>query len=293
MNKPRYYRKMIFIILAISMLPIVVLGLYSFYNNQLALREKVNARNFTQLHQTVTTTERTLKFIQDYYTLIMLYENEGISEWKETDMRSAQVSDIIDLQKLLAGGVITYDVIREVSLVNTRQNWAVSQTGIYGSLNSVTDTLKLTDIVQDKRAIYWRFVPIEDDGSQHIISGNIFLVINPQVGMNGIEGMFMVVSMSNYQMDKLFNDNRSEFALTVTDAEGIVIFDSDGRADGQYYAELAEFGDFALTPTLENAPVVRNGRYYNITVSDMTGFVYISRYTNQPISWRRPPSCTT
>ena len=101
--------------------------------------------------------------------------------------------------------------------------------------------------------------------------------------MNGIEGMFIVVSTSNYQMDKLFNDNRSEFALLVTDSDGIVIYDSDGREDGQYYADLDEYADFSLADTKENEPIVKDGRYYNVTSSEMTGFVYISRYTNADI----------
>jgi len=282
MKKTKYYRQLLFIILAISMLPIVVLGIFSFVNNQLALREKVNARNFSQLHQTVATTERTLKFIQDYYTLTMLYENEGISTWREADIKDAQVSDIITLQKLLAGGVITYDVIKEVSLVNTRQNWAISQAGIY-SLPDVGDYSKIMRILEDNRAVYWRFIPINEDEDQLIINGNIFLVINPRTGTSGIEGMFMLVSLSNYQMNRFFDANRSEFALTITDADGIVIYDSDGRTIGQYYAEYEEYQDFALTPTTENAPVMMNGRFYNITSSDMTGFVYISRYSNKDI----------
>ncbi|MFH1512275.1 MAG: helix-turn-helix domain-containing protein [Bacillota bacterium] len=282
MRKTRYYRKMLFIILAISMLPIVVLGLFSFFNNQLALREKVNARNYTQLHQTVSTTERTLKFIQDYYTLTMLYENEGISTWRETAMKNAQVSDILTLQKLLAGGVITYDIIKEVCLVNTRRNWAITQAGIY-SLLDVGDYLKIMRILEDDRAVYWRFIPIDEEADQRVINGNIFLVINPRTGMSGIQGMFMVVSLSNYQMDRFIGANRSEFALTVTDSDGVVIYDSDGRTVGQHYATLGEYESFVLSPTAEDAPVVRNGRYYNIARSDMTGFVYVSRYTAQDI----------
>ena len=282
MKKNTYYRKLLFIILAISMLPIVVLGLYAFCNNQVALREKVNARNYTQLHQTVTTTERTLKFIQDYYTLIMLYENEGIEDWQETALESAQISDIITLQKLLAGGVITYDIIKEVSLVNTRHNWAISQAGIY-SLLDVGDYITIMRILEDNRAVYWRFVPIDEALNQRVINGNIFLVINPRTGMSGSEGMFMVVSLSNYQMDKLLSDNRCEFALTVTDSDGIVIYDSDGRTIGQHYSALAEFADYTLAPTVEEHPVVRDGVYYNVAHSDMTGFHYISRYTNRDV----------
>ncbi|HPF87603.1 MAG TPA: helix-turn-helix domain-containing protein [Candidatus Limiplasma sp.] len=282
MKKPTYYRKLLFIILATSMLPIIVLGLYSFYNNQIALREKVNASNYSQLHQTVSTTERTLKFIQDYYTLTMLYENEGISDWKETAMANAQVSDILTLQKLLAGGVITYDIIKEVSLINTRQNWAISQAGIY-SLLDVGDYVTVMRILEDDRAVYWRFIPIDEELDQRVINGNIFLVINPRTGMSGSEGMFMVVSLSNYQMDKLFNANRSEFALTVTDSDGIVIYDSDGRSIGQRYSDLEEYENFVLAPTTEDDPVIRDGKYYNVASSDMTGFVYISRYSNQDV----------
>jgi|GEM_PF-6877157 len=282
MKKSMYYRKLLFIILAISMLPIVVLGIYSFFNNQMALREKVNARNYMQLHQTVTTTERTLKFIQDYYTLTMLYENEGIADWQETALETAQVSDIITLQKLLAGGVITYDIIKEVSLVNTRHNWAISQAGIY-SLLDVGDYITIMRILEDNRAVYWRFVPIDEELNQRVINGNIFLVINPRTGMSGSEGMFMVVSLSNYQMDKLLSDNRSEFALTVTDSDGIVIYDSDGRDIGQHYSELAELADYMLVPTTEERAIAHDGNYYNVAHSDMTGFHYISRYTNQDI----------
>ncbi len=282
MKKPTYYRKLLFIILAISMLPIVVLGLYSFYNNQMALREKVNARNYSQLRQTATATERTLKFIQDYYTLIMLYENEDIEDWQETALESAQVSDIITLQKLLAGGVITYDIIKEVSLVNTRHNWAISQSGIYSLLNA-GDYSTIMRILEDDRAVYWRFVPIDEDLNQRVINGNIFLVINPCTGMRGGNGMFMVVSLSNYQMEKLFSANRSEFALTVTDSDGIVIYDSDGRNIGRHYSELDEFENYTLTPTTEDSPVALGRTYYNVSRSDMTGFMYVSRYTNRDI----------
>lgn len=276
MGKSSYWKKLISIILITSMMPIVVFGIYAFVNNRLTLKEKVNLENYNQLEQTVQVSERVLKFVQDYYTLIMLYSDLQI--WNQIDPDYSKPDELKSLQESLRGGMAIYDVLKDVSLINITKNWVVSQSGAYTFENFV-DNQDFFKLMKNENQIFWNYVPLQKTQANTLIKGNLFLVIKPLLGGQAMRDTVMLVSLSNYHLRRLYLSNTHDFPLLVLDTEGFVVHAGNQTDIGSHYSVLPQYKDLDFSGAAgESGHIETDGVSYNFIRSPITGFLYLSAY---------------
>lgn len=127
MSKRRfnYYGKLLLFSMLMSSIPVIILGVFSFIRSAEAVEDHVQASNQQLLRQTQMNVERVLKIIDHNATQFM--QTQLVGDSLQSRIPAEEFRFIADLQSQLIK-MQTFELgIRDVILVNLKQNWSLSK----------------------------------------------------------------------------------------------------------------------------------------------------------------------
>lgn len=282
MFSSKYFRRLQVIILLTSIIPVLVFAGYSSFSKRAYLREQVREANMELLNKTKNYVEETLRFIQNYYTLMLLYEGNG--KWESLAIDYRRSLAIEEIQKKLAGGIITYDIIKEVILINNNYDWVISQARV-STFSDRQDYERIMELIRTDANIFWTYVPFGEDLPNTLIKGGLVLIIKSSMVGESQSFPVLLINLSSYQFEKLFNHKDELYPVIVVNNQGIILYDGqDGRV-GSSYTSVPFLENVALSELTEKGSFYNRELelYFNYSTSD-TGLTYFSYYSEEDLS---------
>mgnify|MGYP001297132385 FL=1 len=282
-----YFRRLIAFCILISIIPVLILGVFSYFRSSNMIKEKVNESNLQVLHQTQMTVEESLKLIHNYYTLLAY--SEEVTELIDDNLDYQDIEAILQIQEDLKGLMKTHAIIKNAYLINFNRGWFISNETA-GSLDSIVNKDEIFRLVDEsKKNICWTYIADEgeiDNLTNYIDVGNISMIIkipfNEDTPKAGI-----IVSLSQYEFNKLFNSSGKTERLLIADENNRILYDDDHSNIGQ------KLDKYPLSTAVVNSDTNEgffknklNDREIgvNFTKSEYNGWTYISIYSIEQIT---------
>lgn len=282
-----YFRRLIAFCILISIIPVLILGVFSYFRSSNMIKEKVNESNLQVLHQTQMTVEESLKLIHNYYTLLAY--SEEVTELIDDNLDYQDIEAILQIQEDLKGLMKTHAIIKNAYLINFNRGWFISNETA-GSLDSIVNKDEIFRLVDEsKKNICWTYIADEgeiDNLTNYIDVGNISMIIkipfNEDTPKAGI-----IVSLSQYEFNKLFNSSGKTERLLIAGENNRILYDDDHSNIGQ------KLDKYPLSTAVVNSDTNEgffknklNDREIgvNFTKSEYNGWTYISIYSIEQIT---------
>jgi two-component system response regulator YesN len=207
MYKSKYLRRIILFSMILVTIPVVSLGILSYFKAKGIVQEKVNEGNMQVLTQTELKVEQILQTIDN---AIVQFSNSKLVS--ESITRGFEARDFM-LVTDLANGLYklqSYDLgISNVQLASFAHKWTLDNSGFTQSMTDI-ELKTLTERTQFAESSKW----VTNEGASHILLVKK-LPINIYKGTSGV----IVVNVPNYRLQKLIPEYNGESDTIVFDAD--------------------------------------------------------------------------
>ncbi|MDF2926713.1 MAG: hypothetical protein K0R57_5627 [Paenibacillaceae bacterium] len=151
-HKPSFLTKLILYGLSMGLIPVLVIGFFSYYQASGAIQAKVNEANLQNLHQVQTRVEQVLKTVDQlaiqFISSPMVYSALG-QEIQPKDFKLAAdlFSGINNLQSFALG-------VHNVYLVSNQSNWIMNSRGVV-PFDQAQDKERFLAFMGNKKSSFW------------------------------------------------------------------------------------------------------------------------------------------
>lgn len=272
LSKSRYWKSILLSLLLIGILPVLLLGFFSYERSSQMIQKKVVESNRQVLELTQNRVEESLRLVYNYYTLIA--GTDPFNAWMDMNLSYQDFESILDIQSALINLQNLQSIVLNAHLVNTEHDWIVSNDGACPLSESYHYSV-IKALLDKPGTIFWDTVyPETDDTVQGVplntfVWGRVSLVVKGPYHARP-KGAF-IVNLSGFELDRFFEYRSNSGRLIVLDDDNRVLYHPDDALIG---AEAA--GIPALEPLLAGA----SSEGYYVTPADRS-----SGLGEQGIAW--------
>lgn len=259
------YRKRIFIyFMAIAVIPLLILGFYSYHSGVSAMRSSIRQSNETALAQIENQTENALDQVQRVFLRAASREktNQIIGMAYDT-VPYPQVQQFIEEIQNDEGYI---NFVDRYSFINYRQRWVLSNKGFH-RLGNMANQQWIQSLSDDLQNMFW-INRISDTDDSHLIDSDyvddhylMFVIKLPSYAKKP-EAAF-VVNVKQSALEGLFKGRLAMGSLVVLDQNGDLVY-SENPAIADYARTVLKQGENPETGIIETESgefdlVVRRG----------------------------------
>ena len=276
-RKSVYRRRIFLYFLLAAVVPILVLGMYSYYLARDAVMKNANQSNRAVLHQIENRVDNALNSI---YSSCVRIAGSSLSQTMTSLTMEEAMGDLNQLNSFI-NGILTdqayVDYLEGYAFVNYKNRWVLTNKGMF-SIDEIRNPDFLESVSQNERNLYWLCQPDFNDENQTVYSeyipaGYISLVVKlPLYSRTHSSGLILHVSRG--QMENLMKDSLGSGRLLVFDSDGQKVYwEDDGLAD--YFQRNPE-----LLMDGEDLNITTDQGEYLVSVrqSDGTGWTYMAGF---------------
>lgn len=147
------YRKRIFAyFMAIAIVPLLILGFYSYYSGAMAVRKNIRQSNETALLQVENKAENVLGAVRQ--SLLSLASSSLTGEIVDREYDAIPYPKIRDFIDEIVGNEVYINYVSGYSFINYKKGWMLSNKGMI-SLDKANNLQWLKELNADRRKIFW------------------------------------------------------------------------------------------------------------------------------------------
>lgn len=274
---PTYRRRIFLYFMAIAIVPLLVLGFYSYHSAVSAVRDSIRQSNETALLQVENRTENVLDAVrQDFLMIAGRSSTKEIIDQEYDDIPYPQIRSFIDE---ISGGESYINYADGYSFINYKKKWVLSNKG-FNSMDVVANYEWLEELADAYQRIFWVNHIGNDEGenaidSQYVDDQYLMYVVKMPTNTAHTDAV-LVVNMKQSAMEDLFHDSLGNGSLLVMDQNGEMVY-SENEAVYSYYKNHPEFLENMNETTIHTSEGV-----YDIVKrkASVSGWVYVAGYNS-------------
>lgn len=221
-----YQKKLIVFGLMLGTLPVILLGIFSYYKSSSIIQDKVNQTNLQVLQQTEMRVEEVLKSIQYYY--VVMANSSTVNDYLDKQLTYTDYDAVVAIQRALVGMQTVQASVKGAYYANFDHNWVIGNEGMT-TLSEKFNMDQIDFIKREPKNSFW--VLSKEDSPLFIQSEsqifkpihNISLVIKVPLNSNAPQGALVIALQGNEFMksaaqrerldEMIILDNKYEFLL--------------------------------------------------------------------------------
>ena len=256
------YRQKIFLIMTMAaVLPLLILGIYSYHTYVFGLTQRKNLTMETTLNQVKNKMENVLNSIKQYYAEVE-YKDEVKDLIDAEDLSYSQYTRLRNGIEVLSGPVYLKEYVNSYVFINKADNWVISTNGMYhyDEMENVKEIESLLDWQQDGRMqCVWinrmgqTRPAVMPAGRNVMLSGYLMALSLPMLSWS--EKCQLLINLNDLKLRNLLTEDLVDMDVTVIDTRG-KLFYSSNEALGNYCIDhiseleaLREYDKVKLLPT--------------------------------------------
>lgn len=286
--RSKYKKQILWYFLIASILPVLVLGAYSYYTYISGVTKRINVSTEASLQQVKITIDNIEASLRKNYLEIV--ESEDIKWLVETDIRYSDYLELKQATSKISGPVYLSEYISQYTFVNLETDWILSNYGM-APFSEVVNKEEFKEFFynpNENGRIFWlnRIGDKKEsyqDRRTYINTDNLSLILKlPLVGEQ--YSSMLIVSINKYNFENLMKNSIGNGNITVLDSNGKIIYtDNSNQIIGSFCED-----NFEYIKTLSKAKEIRleDNSSYNFmsTVSRISGWTYVASYNTNVIN---------
>lgn len=249
-----YQRRIFAYFMAIAIVPLLILGIYSYSSAVKALRKNARQANEAALMQIENQTDKALDAIrQSFQGLAMRESTVNMINRSYEEISYPEIRGFID--EIYSEEAYT-SYVKSYAFVNFKKGWIISNKGVI-PVDEVKNRDWLKEIESSDKKIYWQNQaelsieggPISEPGrgqeellSEYVNHEYLTFVVKMPMYTPYSEATF-IVNLKKEAMEQIFKDSLGNGRLIVFDQEGRLVY-SENEALAGYYRNAAKAADF-------------------------------------------------
>ncbi|WP_240415844.1 helix-turn-helix domain-containing protein [Paenibacillus periandrae] len=291
---PKFLLRLLGFSFILAAIPVISIGLISYYIASGDIEEKVKEGNMQVLLQTQMRVEQVLKTLE--FTSLQYLNSPLVMESMNKDLSIDDFSEIRDLSKGLYN-LQTFTGIREAYLVNLQKDWLVSFT-IFRQFSTFTDHARMASYAQYPNSLFWMTGNLVNNEAQtssteatsegaNSSSKVIRMIYKIPIPTKGQPKGLLIVEIANSELKELLSSNAKLGEVFLVNRDGYD-FLAEGNTSDSNRAIHALVAERIIATNEENgffnADV--NGRTLGITfrASPYNGWMYVSAVSIKDIT---------
>lgn len=279
-KKSRYQRKLFAYFMAVAVIPLCILGMFSYHTAKEALRENIHHGNEAALAQIENKTEKALEMIRiDFLGTAVSPVTQRMINSAYDEIPYPELRDFKDGM----GGQESYsDYVKSYSFINLKHGWILGNKG-YIPLEDVHNLQWIEILEKNPEKIFWlnetgwnqegktddvareTLTEQQKITPEYISHEYLTLVIKVPTYSEKSDAMF-VVSLDQAYMEELFRGSIGNGALLILDPEGNPVYSEDEKLTEAYLDESGEKkADYDIVSR----------------TADMSGWTYVAGYDSR------------
>ncbi len=280
--KSKYRKQILWYLLIASILPVLVLGVYSYYTYISGITNRVNESTEASLRQVQISVDNVEESIRKNYLEIV--ESNEIKWLVDTDIRYSDYAELKEATSKITGPVYLSEYISQYTFVNLETDWVLSNYGMapFNDIINKEDFKEFFYNHNEAGRIFWLNRVGEEkeiylDKRTFINTDNLSLILKLPLVREQYSSM-LIVSIHKDNFENLMKNSIGNGNITVLDNNGKILYtDSSNKVIGEFCEDNVEY-----IKTLSRAKEIRleDNSSYNFmsTVSPVSGWTYVASY---------------
>lgn len=283
------YKKRIFTyIIILSIIPIAILGLYSYKTYEDGITSNVKVSTRATVSQVKVKVDTVFNNIRKSY--LQAADDNAIQWFLNEEVKYSDYSNLVELGDVLLGPSFYSHFIEGYSFINFKSNWVLSNRGMYpydlvsnkeevDSVVNYTGTYQITD--------YWVSNLTEDKSilsREEINLRNLSLILKVPLIKKNPHGM-IVINMNMPNLEEFIKQDIGDNGITILNKDGDIIFTSDKEfalSLSNYYTSIQEQGSKFLESSSFQTDS-KDTHYISVSESNAMDFYYVANYNKERI----------
>ena len=276
--------QLILVLLLISLLPFVLLGLYTIHKTTTVMRDQVFEMEMEYLDKSSIQLESYLQYAESYFSSTAT--QEIMSKYFYSDLNYREYSSLVSVQRWLGNFLSQQNITRAAYFINFEKNYVIGNTltGFYVQDDETENILMslIEESEQQNKTIFWTNIPNWDGLKRTGKNGyfeieGITLFIKCPMYSNSRQGAILVSIDSGLMKDLLKRTDSQNSSMTIIDEHGTVIYCEDSSWIGESAEDIpvldeVDFGTDRNTCYIQNS----SGSYYASYLKGSNGWVYMT-----------------
>lgn len=270
------YRKRIFIyFMAIAIVPLLVLGVYSYRSATMAVRKNIRQANETALIQVENKAENALDAVRQNF--MRMASGTMVEEIAGQEFDAILYPKLREFMDAVTGDETYINYAGGYSFISYKKKWVLSNKGVT-PFSRISNLEWLKEIEADGRKLFWLNRSQEPAGDALIrseyVNDNYLTFVVKAPTYTSYSDMAFVVNISQDSFERLLGNNLGSGSLVVFDENDCLVY-SENPAVSSYYEENRE----ALKDTDEAGIRTGEGRYDIVKrKAALSGWTFIAAY---------------
>lgn len=270
---PTSYRKRLLLYsILLGTIPVIILGISSYWKSSTAIQKKVNESSMQVLKQSQFKVEYILKSVDRAMSTFITSNNafESLNQPREgfrIDLFQALQQSMNQLQQPELG-------VQDVQLMNFDQNWLIKNNGLY-ELNETMNPAVLSSYKTIVPGSEW--LKQKSDSSQ--TAYDVSLVKKLPINLTPAIGM-MVVRIPAYEFTHLISGGADLGNVMILDTDYTILAHQDSKMLGKKFSDLVDISHLEQTvDILEDTFTITNDQNKHMIImrkSTYNGWLYVS-----------------
>lgn len=229
------YRMTIFIYIFITaIVPLFILGTYSYHSAKQTVRENVRQANETALIQLENKVDNILDGVrQNFFRLAVSNQTGRIIDQKMDELNYKELGVYINE---IGQNQAYIGYVKGYTVVNFKNNWALSNRGIIG-IDEAENKDELEEFKSRKEKVFWINHSEEENEKEidgnHINTGYISFVVKMPV-YTAADNAAFIINLDRSSIERILTGSLGNSSLTIFDEYGKLVF-TENSAIAQYY----------------------------------------------------------
>ncbi|WP_162175519.1 helix-turn-helix domain-containing protein [Lachnoclostridium phytofermentans] len=276
----RYGKRILAGFLWASIIPVLILGIISYFTSLKSVSERMNNSNHSELIQTMLRVDSVLETIEQHYVNIV--SSEEVKRLVENEVGYQDYSILSDFMNKMITKVSFINYINGYSLINFDTGWIYSNSGMK-KMNDITNAEEINHIFeQDSSSIFWINNTYQDwsakepsvDLTYLSLAYRLPLVLNDKNAM-------IVININRNAFETLMENNKRVASMIILDQNGEKVYGNNAKIDDVmigYIKENVENSD--VKEDIIELSYRQENEVYQISLkqSDSSGWTYIAYY---------------
>ena len=239
------YRKRIFIyFMAIAIVPLLILGGYSYRSATLAVRKNIRQANETALIQVENKAENALDAVRQNF--MKMASGVLVEEIAGQDFNTIPYPKLREFMDAVTGDETYINYAGGYSFISYKKQWVLSNKGVT-PFSEISNLDWLKEIEEDRRKLFWlnRSQEPEDDmliRSEYVNDNYLTFVVKAPT-YTSYSDMAFVVNISRDSFERLLGNNLGSGSLVVFDENDCLVYSENAAVSGYYEENPGDLAD--------------------------------------------------
>lgn len=296
-KKWKYRKKIFAYFLAIAIVPLLILGFYSYHSAKTAVRKSVRQANKAALIQIENKVDSVLDSVsQNFFRIAASNQTEKIISQSSDQVSYTELRDFMDD---IGQDRAYMDYVNGFTLVNFKNHWVLSNKGMY-AIDKIENRDWIDEIRDNSQKVFWVNHGREPEEKlilqEHVNNQYLTLVIKTPAYTQYHDAAF-IVNVDQASFENLLSGSLGNSSLTVFDQDGQLVYTENPAISGFYEKnpELIKTVSGAAAGSVSGRGITAEGAGYDIVklTSDRSGWTFIAGYNPAAVNGELTPILLT